>query len=180
MNTYQPIITQAGLNAAVDAQGKGLSVQLSHIAIGELGYTPERSQTNLKNEVNRVEVSEGINYQNGQFRISGKFTTEQSNVAVREVGFYLSDGTLFAVWSHPRNVLFYLTPMSTVIQGFDLLLSAAPADAISVSSSGDLRMYYDDVFLHMTEVQTEMLTSQIQSNTTIVKLYSELAQKGVL
>ncbi|NOU49523.1 phage tail protein [Pseudoalteromonas sp. JBTF-M23] len=179
MSSYQPIITQAGLNAAVNAKEKGLSVHLSHIAVGDKGYTPTRTQTQLQNERDRVPTGEGVDYNNGQFRVSGKFTSDTS-YSVKEVGFYLSDGTLFAVWSHPENVLFYLTPMATVVQGFDLLLSAAPHDAITVTHDGDLRLYYDDVFLHMTQVQTEMLASQLETNLTTVKLYQELAQKGVL
>ncbi|OHU87815.1 MULTISPECIES: phage tail protein [Pseudoalteromonas] len=179
MSTYQPIITQAGLNAAVNAKEKGLSVHLSHIAIGDQGYTPERTQTQLKNERDRVPTGDAVDFKNGQFRVSGKFTSDTS-YSVKEVGFFLSDGTLFAVWSHPTNVLFYLTPLATVVQGFDLLLSAAPHDAITVTHEGDLRLYYDDVFLHMTQVQTNMLISQLETNLTIVNLYNELAQKGVL
>ncbi|BBN81953.1 hypothetical protein PA25_19380 [Pseudoalteromonas sp. A25] len=179
MSTYQPIITQAGLNAAVNAKEKGLSVHLSHIAIGDKGYTPQRSQTKLQNERSRVPTGDATDFKNGQFRVSGKFTSDTS-YGVKEVGFFLSDGTLFAVWSHPENVLFYLTPMATVVQGFDLLLSAAPQDAITVTHDGDLRLYYDDVFIHMTEVQTKMLASQLETNLTIVNLYNELAQKGVL
>ncbi|MBQ4864483.1 phage tail protein [Pseudoalteromonas sp. MMG013] len=179
MNTYQPIITQAGLNKAVNAKEKGLSVHLSHIAIGDRGYTPNKNDTALRNEKAIVETGDATDYKNGQFRVSGKFTSD-TNYAVREVGFFLSDGTLFALWSHPENVLFYLTPMATVVQGFDLLLSAAPHDAITVTHNGDLKMYYDDVFMQMTQVQTEMLTAQTQTNTNIVNLYQQLAEKGLL
>ncbi len=46
---FVPRITQAGLNAAVSADGLDISVKVTHIAIGTGQYTPTGLETALVN-----------------------------------------------------------------------------------------------------------------------------------
>lgn len=178
MEQFTPLITQAGLNAAVNAKANGFTIDISAIAVGTSGYTPSRSQTRLQGEKNRVAIAGGQVVGDGQFHITGHFI-DDAEYAVREVGFYLADGTLFAVWSHPQNVLFYQTPIAQIVQGFDLLLSAAPVDAITINTTGDLTLFYAGEFLDMLVAQTQQLSSQIQANHRQIQFNDRLLQLGV-
>ena len=141
--------------------------------MGTVGYTPTRTQTALYAERDRSQVVSVADAGPGQIHITAEFksTTEYP---VREVGFYLSDGTLFAVWSHPQNTLFYQTPLSTVIQGFDLLLSAVPVSAIDVTTTGDIKMFYGGEFATQAIAQTIMATAQIRANYRQIALNTRL------
>ncbi|RRS07641.1 phage tail protein [Pseudoalteromonas sp. J010] len=178
MEHFTPLITQAGLNAAVNAKANGFTIDISAIAVGTAGYTPSRSQTQLQQEKNRVVIAGGQVVGDGQFHLTGHFQDDEE-YAVREVGFYLADGTLFAVWSHPQNVLFYQTPIAQIIQGFDLLLSAVPAEAITINTTGDLRLFYAAEFLDMLVAQTQQINAHIQANHRQIQFNDRLLQLGV-
>ncbi|KAF7770049.1 hypothetical protein PCIT_a2998 [Pseudoalteromonas citrea] len=178
MNNYTPTITQAGLNAAVAAKTSDVNIHISHIAVGTQGYEPTRNQVTLKSEVNRTVVTGGKNLGNGQLHLTGKFTSD-SEYAVKEVGFYLSDGTLFAVWSDPTNVLFYQTPMAHIVQGFDLVLSAVPINNIEIHSSGDLNLFLGEEFMAMTLSNAQIAQAQIASNYRQIQFNDRLLSLGV-
>jgi len=55
---------------------------------------------------------------------------------VREVGFLLSDGTVFAVWSHPTTAIAYKAANVDLLLAYDLELLALPADSVTVVSTG--------------------------------------------
>lgn len=116
MEQFTPLITQAGLNAAVNAKANGFTIDISAIAVGTSGYTPSRSQTRLRGEKNRVAIAGGQVVGDGQFHITGHFI-DDAEYAVREVGFYLADGTLFAVWSHPQTYFFIKHPLHKSYKG---------------------------------------------------------------
>ncbi|MBD1582498.1 phage tail-collar fiber domain-containing protein [Pseudoalteromonas sp. S16_S37] len=178
MNNYTPIITQAGLNAAVNAKTNGINIHIAEVAVGTQGYEPTRQQVALKALKNKVPVTGGNNLGDGQFHITAKFTSD-SEYAVREVGFYLADGTLFAVWSHPSDVLFYQTPLAQVIQGFDLVLSAVPVDNIEVNNSGDLNLFLGEEFMGITLSQAQMAQAQIAANYRQIQFNDRLLSLGV-
>ncbi|KAF7783656.1 hypothetical protein PRUB_a3486 [Pseudoalteromonas rubra] len=184
MSIYTPIITQAGINAAVNAQTHGIQLEIGRIGVGDKGYVPNRTQTRLQNERNNVPVSDGRVVGDGQFHLSGIFT-DDTQYAVREVGFYLNDHsddaqkTLFAIWSHPEHVLFYQTPVARVVQGFDLTLTAVPYEHLTVNTSGDLKLFHTPEFVAMAEAQTSMAIAQLQSNHRQIQFNDRLLELGV-
>ncbi|KZX00996.1 tail fiber protein [Pseudoalteromonas luteoviolacea] len=178
MSDYTPIITQAGINAAANAKDSGIHINISHIAVGTVGYTPTRDQAALHNERDRSQVVSVADAGPGQIHITAEFKST-SEYPVREVGFFLEDGTLFAAWSHPDNTLFYQTPLSTVIQGFDLVLSAVPVSAIDVTTTGDINMFYGAEFIAMCDAQTRMAAAQLKTNLREIKLNDRLMTLGV-
>ncbi|MCG7560774.1 MULTISPECIES: phage tail protein [Pseudoalteromonas] len=177
MNTYTPVITQQGLNAAVSAHDQGIKIEIAQIAVGDQGYIAHRDQIQLKNERNRVDVSGGKVVGAGHYNVTGTFK-DTAQYAVREVGFFLNDQnrTLFAVWSHPENALFYQTPLAQIVQGFDLILNAVPGDSIDIHASGDLNLFYGEEFLTMALAQTKMASAQIQSNLRQIAFNEQLIQ----
>ncbi len=99
-----PKFTNAGLAAVAAAIGNNENVYISHIAIGNGdggagagGYVVDRTETTLVNELSRAVVA-------GYQLVESQFTVEVllgSAVPFHayEVGYFLSDGTLLAVWS---------------------------------------------------------------------------------
>ena len=76
----------------------------------------------------------------GQRRAPAGFTilsvlpaSSPGSYPINEVGFYLSTGVLFAVWSDPSYPLAYKTTLADVELGFDLLLEAIPTELLAIT-----------------------------------------------
>lgn len=172
MSDYQAIITQAGLNKAIDADQNGVSIKVTHIAAGTSGYMPSVSKVSLASEAVRIPVSGGKNVSNTQIHLTGLFDTGE--FSCRELGFFLEDGTLFAIWSHPTNVLFYKTELNTVVQSFDLVLSAVPPGSITVDTTGDLSLIYSTEFVQFATAIMDNMMRQIEQRDAINNMAAEL------
>ena len=99
------VITTAGRQAIVNAQKTGTNaVTIEKIAVGTGKYTPAASQTGLQVEVNRLLISEGGSA--GDNAIHVAYRDESSNAyTVYEFGLFLTDGTMFAVYSSSTAIL---------------------------------------------------------------------------
>jgi len=172
MSDYQAVITQAGLNKAVDASQKGIALKVTHIAAGTTGYTPTVTRTALVHEVARIPVSGGKNASPTQIHLTGLFDTGE--FACRELGFFLEDGTLFALWSHPTNVLFYKTALNQVVQSFDLTLSAVPPGSVVVDTTGDLNLFYAEEFVQFATAIMDTMMRQNEQRDAINNMATQL------
>lgn len=143
-----PVITRAGLNACVDAQGDGLQAHLQYIAVGRglasiggggttyASYVPSNTQTALKSQVIQVPLISGAKLDNAGFRVLARVpkTSTPAEYPIREVGFYLSDGTLFAVWSDPAvGVLAAKTALADIDLAFELYLQQIPTGSLTLT-----------------------------------------------
>ena len=152
MKHIQPIITQAGLNASVGFDGKAVKIDVAYIGIGDHGYSPKRTHTALSNERLRLPIADALKTSPTQWQVAALFDTGPE-FPVREVGAYLSDGTLLALWSHPEDVLYWNTEYNHAIQAFSLGLEALPPDSVNVISTGSLNLFFDSEFAQMAAVQ---------------------------
>lgn len=97
----RPKITAAGLAAAFNAQNTGLAANITHVAFGDgdgSSYTPTGAETELANELGRAPVGGGEKDGPSQVLLQGALG-DGAEFWIREVGFILEDGTLFALWS---------------------------------------------------------------------------------
>lgn len=99
-----PKYTDAGLAAIATAFASGSAVNITHVAIGDGndgggvgGYVPDGSETELKNEIERVAVT-GYQQTDNDFIVEAVFTPSV-DIPLYEIGYFLDDGTLLAVWS---------------------------------------------------------------------------------
>jgi len=168
---FQAVITQTGLDKAISAAASGVQLQITHIAAGTAGYSADRTRTALSAEVDRVMVSGGNNVSATQIHLTSEF--KQGEYTCRELGFFLADGTLFAVTSHPTNAIFYKTTANTVVQAFDLVLDALPQGSVTVNTTGDLSLYYAETFAN---INTAIATNAANH----LKLKFDLMNKGVI
>jgi hypothetical protein len=141
-------LTRAGLAACVRAQGDGLQAVVNKVAVGRglnsggsyTGYTPSKDATALQNEVIRVPIISGSKLgapTQARFRVLAEVpkTSAPTEYSVREVGFYLSDNTLLALWSDPTPgfVLASKTALSDIALSFDLVLDQIPTGSLTIS-----------------------------------------------
>ncbi len=173
--SFNVVITQAGLNRAVS--GNGIQAEITHVAVGSSGYTPARGRTSLANEVDRVAILSSENKGGGEWHIVADFNSDKE-YAVREVGFYLSDGTLFALWSHPENVLFYKTELARVSQIFDLIFSDFAVDNVTIVAQSDLSFYVDPELYALATSTLRNGAWLIEQSRSIMKIEEKLNSLG--
>lgn len=130
----QPVITKAGLAAILTATKTGLSAEISHIALGSQAYTPSAEQKILRNEVARFPISSGEKLSSTLLHLTA-VADGATAYWVREVGIFLKDGTLLAVWSHLTEALAYKAANIDLLLAYDLSLAALPADSVTIVSS---------------------------------------------
>ena len=138
--TLTPIITSAGLDAAFNAQHNGLDASIKEIALGDTGWTPDDSATGLKSEKRRIPILGGEQINSKQIHLTAVENGTAQEYWVREVGFYLADGTLLAIWSDANRKLAYKSSEVDLLLSFDLLLSALPINSITIDGTGSFSM----------------------------------------
>ncbi|PML54960.1 phage tail protein [Vibrio lentus] len=129
------LITDAGIAASIRAGELGTSYKIAEISIGTEGYTPTVTQTTLRNEIYRKPITRGELVSLGQLH----FETVWDGIEEfegKELGYWLDDGTLFAVDSRDGEVITYKQRDTVVIEACELHLSASTIDNISVELVG--------------------------------------------
>ena len=134
-----PVVTLAGLQAVFNATNDGLQARISHVALGDLGWSPNNQATGLRRERRRVAVSNGSRINPTQIHVTA-VEDGSTEYWVREVGFFLDDGTLLAIWSHPTQALAYKAGDVDLLLAFDMVLSALPADSVIVEGTGGVNL----------------------------------------
>lgn len=138
--TLMPVITQAGLQAVFNASNSGLQAEIIEIALGDQGWQPDNSATALRNERRRVQVAGGERIAPTQIHITAVEDGTELEYWVREVGFYLADGTLLAIWSHDTQALAYKATGVDLLLAFDMALAALPAESVTVVGTGGVSL----------------------------------------
>jgi hypothetical protein len=131
----KPVILESGLAAIWRATNDGVSAQITHIALGDAGYDPSQAQQGMRSMKVRYPVADGARVSPRRIHLTA-LADGAIEFWVREVGFLLSDGTVFAVWSHPTTAIAYKAPNVDLLLAYDLELVALPADSVTVVSTG--------------------------------------------
>ena len=172
--------TTVGIAALADVQRTGVVRIISHVAYGTESYTPTKTQTSLRAEVERIEVStpkidDDPNADDepvlaeGEILLVGVFKSDKS-YDVREVGYFLDDGTLLAVQSQEDFLITHKSPDIEVILEAIVGLSDLPPNSIAINfGSTDLK------FSVQHELNT-MATAIIQSQCREVEHHFELVK----
>jgi hypothetical protein len=128
-------ITQKGIEETLNSVNTGLAVTLTHIALGDEGYSATGQELKLKNEIVRYKIADGKRESQNRLHINC-IADGPSNFLIREVGVFTSTGTLFALYASadalaekPKNAEFILS--------FDLTLAGFPANSVTVEGNGE-------------------------------------------
>jgi hypothetical protein len=172
-NTIQdkliPVITEVGRQASFNADVQGLKVNIKYIAIGSGRYEPNKTMTALQDEKLRVPIqSSEIDKTNYQITLNSIFKDEEKEFWITEIGFFLEDGTLFAIWSDKTKALSYKSIFSKPIFAFTLKLVDVNIDSINIIDNGlDLKLNY----LH--EI-TAIGVSSLKINNLIIQAFGRI------
>ena len=130
-------ITNAGKNAMLDAQNNGITLRLTHVAIGTGKYAPTGNKTALAGELQRwVITNGGIEPATHTVRFSSSMTASQELTAY-EIGVFTDTGVLFAVTSSIADPLVKIYPDITFIASFGLALDEFDVSKITVSQDNE-------------------------------------------
>ena len=138
--TLNPIITKIGIKAVFNAQSDGLEARIKEIALGDTGWAPDDSASALKSEKHRIPILGGESISNSQIHLTAVEDGTSLEYWVREIGFYLADGTLLAIWSDPEQPLAHKSAGIDLLLAFDLVLSALPANSVTIDGSAGFTM----------------------------------------
>jgi hypothetical protein len=131
----QPVITKTGLAAVFNATRTGLAAEITHVVLGDRAYTPSADQIVLGRQLAKYPIAGGEKLSSTLLHLTAVADGE-SAFYVREIGFLLSDGTLFAVWSSTTEVLAYKAADIDLLLAYDLSLAALPANSVTINSTG--------------------------------------------
>lgn len=153
--------TEAGLAECLAAKNKGLKAEIGYMAFGSASYTPNKNQTTLSNERERISISD---YVDGvkNLRMAGVFRGALE-YAIGEIGIYLTSGTLLGVYSQSGKILGYRTPAVKVVQWFTLNIEALPTNSVTVIVGAEnLNLILDNEFI-------AQCVGFVVANTTAIK-----------
>ncbi len=169
----KPTITAVGLQAVFNALNNGLEACISAVALGDASYTPDQNRIALSGEKNRMAIASGNLVSPTQIHMS-VIDDSDKTFWVREVGFFLEDGTLFAVYSESGKALAYKSPDIDLLLAFDLALSGVPANSITIIDQGA------DLNILVAPELARMAAAQIDNMTRYLKQKFALMDAGLL
>lgn len=136
---FNPLITDAGMTAATTANGLGIQLAITHIALGSGSYAPAGNRTALASYKEKATVAGGFLVGVGGLRIDVLFPALTGAIVpygATEIGFYAGDpddgGILFAVHSHPVGVIVQRTTTLDYVAQFGLQIARVPSGSISI------------------------------------------------
>ncbi len=132
---YQPIVTQAGLNAAARAQADGRVLRITHVALGTGAYDPTGTEIALSDERARAPVHRRKHIEGAVWQVAATITGDADYFA-SEVGFFADDeGTpiLMFVYSSTERVFAAVTGDQETLLELNVSLASVPAGTIEFS-----------------------------------------------
>ncbi|ELV8577924.1 phage tail protein [Vibrio vulnificus] len=178
--TLAVTITEQGLAECISAKESGIQAQIKWISAGDRAYTPSPTQKMLQNEKQRVEISEYKDMSATSLQCTAKFSGS-AEYSIREIGIWLSTGTLLGVISEHGTTLNYKAANAHVIIPFTMDLSALPTDSLEIivgienlNILIDEQMMSDAVaFTRSQKLQTKQLFAHMKLSDKMRQLESE-------
>lgn len=122
MDPARFIVTAAGLDALVNAQGGNTTpIRISAVGLTESAFTMAPTITSLPGEFKRIEAVSGQSVNETTIHMTAQDISEDI-YELRGIGLYLTDGTLFAVYSQDMpifrkvSIAFFLLAMDIAFE----------------------------------------------------------------
>jgi hypothetical protein len=131
---FIPTLTQAGKEAAINADNDGIELKLTHVSFGLGHYNPTGFETELDDEVFVGPITGGARVSPTQLRFSCAWSSESdaNTYPIGEVGIWAND-LLFAIWSKADgSVIGEKSPGVDFILFNDLALSQVPDNSVNI------------------------------------------------
>lgn len=140
MSTFiQFHLTQAGLNAALDAQNNGLTLNLNKIVFGTGKYisVDNDPRTALITPIAESQITTGGIEPATHTLVLSVMAQSPSSFDASEIGIFTETGVLFAVASVNSGYLIRFTETITFVGSFGMSLTAIPNSNVQVMVSND-------------------------------------------
>jgi hypothetical protein len=137
--TFPFMITQAGLDALVDAQtGATEAIRIAEVGLSSANVALAPTLEILPGEFKRLDTISG---QSASETVIHMTATDNSLdvYEVRSIGLFLANGTLFAAYSHAPGALFRKVDIASFLMAFDIVFSEAVGGGIAF---GDATFLY--------------------------------------
>lgn len=126
----QMLITQAGLDALVDAQAGGTeSIQVIEVGLTSSTFTMSPTITSLPGEFKRIDAISGASVSETIVHMTAQDSSDDI-YDLRGIGLYLTDGTLFAVYGQ-ASYLFRKVSIAAFLLALDIaFVNGAASDIV--------------------------------------------------
>ena len=136
---FLPVITSQGMQAITHAIESDSFVQVTQVALGDVGWTPTSDATRLQNERQRVAITGSRCLDDNRYHITSVVGGSDA-YWVNELGMLLADGTLLAIWSHEEHALAWKAVNVDLILNFELILAALPCERLVIDMNGEFNL----------------------------------------
>ena len=162
------VLTNAGLQKIVNAEQTGTApVIISQIAFGSGQYTANASQIALQTEIKRLPVISGGTDNDHSIHVAAQDTSSDA-YSVYEFGLFLSDGTLFAVYSQTGTPILQKTISSVAQFECGIALQGVNVQSISFGDVSFSYPYANESNPGIAEIATTAEAQAGTDNTRIV------------
>jgi phage-related tail fiber protein len=102
---FYSLLTERGLEKQADSIIDGAPIRLTHIALGDVDYSPAGYETHLQNEVYRTALTRVALDTTDPNKIIAEaiISGDAGGFWIREVGIFDGDGELFALGRYPAT-----------------------------------------------------------------------------
>lgn len=163
----QLLITQAGLDALVDAQaGETESIQVVEVGLTASAFTMAPTITAVPGEFKRIDTISGASASETILHM----TAQDSSADVydlRGIGLYLANGTLFAVYSQP-SPLFRKVSIAAFLLALDIAFANGGSNAIVFGDASFLLPPATETIKGVAEIATAAETATGTDDNRIV------------
>ncbi len=155
------ILTTAGKNAIVNANNNGTNpITITKVGIGSASWTPTVAATALTTEIKKITAIGGAAVADDTIHVTASDTSSDV-YTVKEIGLFLNDDTLVAVYSQADPIITKGAQTVALIAA-DLVITGVPAGSITV---GDATFDYPQATETVKGVAEIATTAEAQAGT---------------
>lgn len=155
------ILTNAGKAAIVAANNTGTNpVTINRVGVGSASWTPTAAATALNAEIKKISAIGGAAVANDTIHVTASDTSSDVYI-VKEIGLFLTDGTLLAVYSQSTAIITKGADTVALIAA-DLVITGLPAGSVTV---GDVTFDYPQATESVKGVAEIATTAEAQAGT---------------
>ncbi len=166
-NPIDLIITNAGLNALVDAQnGDTDAIKVIEVGLTEAAFDPAPTLTALPGEFKRLASFAGQSTGPNTIHMTG-LDASATTYDLRGIGLFLQDGTLFASFGQ-ADPIFSKVSIASFLLAFDVRFSGDVADDITFGDATFLYPPATETVKGVAEIATQEETDAAADDERIV------------
>lgn len=155
------ILTNAGKAAIVAANNTGTNpVTINRVGVGSASWTPTAAATALNTEIKKITAIGGAAVAADTIHVTASDTSSDVYI-VKEIGLFLTDGTLLAVYSQSTAIITKGADTVALIAA-DLVITGLPAGSVTV---GDVTFDYPQATETVKGVAEIATTAEAQAGT---------------